>query len=218
MILITQYLLKAYKMRILLLVLIISITTLGCKKDIDENNSKVETFEIDVNISEDCPSFIFQRKKNNLNISILLDLSSRIELLDQEMKDTAYISSLAKVFNSHVKTKKLGLLYDKMEVFFDPIPMDERINKNSELLKISYKKGTSKDVWMPRTSELYDSIPSEIYSLVKEGAKKNRYPGSDTWRFFKDHVHDYSIEKCRAQYFSHINRWISLLRQDNNEK
>ena len=150
-----------------------------------------------VNEVMDCPDYLLQRKNDNLNVSILLDLSDRIELPNQQIKDSAYISSLAKVFNAHIKSKKLGLLYDKMEVFFEPVPLDKRINKMSELLKVSYVRGVSKNEWMPKTSKLYDSIPSEIYNLVKQKAGRKGYPGSDTWRFFKDHVKDYCIEECR---------------------
>lgn len=144
-----------------------------------------------------CPDFLMKRKQENLNISILLDLSDRIDLSNQQVKDSAYILSLAKAFNTHIKGKKLGLLYDKMEVFFEPVPTDLKINQISNQLKISYTKGVSKKEWMPRTLNLYENTPSLIYNLARASSKKRGYPGSDTWRFFKDHVKDYCIESCR---------------------
>jgi len=182
-----------------IIIVAVGILFVSCKQDIDKeaigkSNEQAQNVKHHTN---DCPDFLQKRKEGNLNISILLDLSNRIELPNQQTNDSAYISSLANVFNIHVKKKRLGLLYDKMQVFFDPIPLDQRINKNAELLKISYVKGVSKEVWIPKTTKLYDSIPNEIYNLVRDGAKKNGYPGSDIWRFFKDHVQDYAIEDCR---------------------
>lgn len=173
----------------------------SCQQDISINKEEIKVSEnknqLESKTEGHCPDYLLERKNNNLNISILLDLSNRIELPNQQSKDAAYISSLAKVFNSHIKTKKLGLLYDKMEMFFEPVPSDSNINKMSESLKISYIRGVSKNEWMPKTSKLYDSIPGEIYNLVKQRAGRKGYPGSDTWRFFKDHVKDYCIEECR---------------------
>lgn len=169
----------------------------SCKQDKEEAIIEIEDTEYLNTQTSDCPDYLQKRKQDNLNISILLDLSNRIELPNQQSNDSSYISSLANVFNTHIKKKKLGLLYDKMQVFFDPTPLDSRINNSSQSLKISYTKGVSKDLWMPKTSNLYDSVPSKIYDLVREGAKKNGYPGSDIWRFFSDHVKDYAIEDCR---------------------
>lgn len=145
----------------------------------------------------DCESHLMKRKDHNLNISILLDLSDRIDLPGQQAKDSAYILSIAKAFNHHVKTKKLGLLYDKMEVFFEPAPSDIKINELAEQLKIAYVKGVSKKEWLPKTLERYELIPSEIYKLARATSKQKLYPGSDTWGFFKNHVKDYCIDSCR---------------------
>ena len=182
-----------------IVILSVGFLLISCKRDIDEKMIEELDSQSQNNISQsnDCPDYLQKRKQDNLNVSILLDLSNRIETPNQQANDSAYISSLANVFNTHVKNKKLGLLYDKMQVFFDPIPLDQRINKSAESLKIFYVKGVSKSVWMPRTTSLYDSVPSQMYDLVREGAKKNKYPGSDIWRFFKDHVQDYAIEDCR---------------------
>lgn len=144
-----------------------------------------------------CEDYIFENKENNLNISILLDLSDRIDIPQQQLKDSAYILSLAKSFNSHIKGKKLGLLYDKMEVFFEPAPIDPEINTLAEQLKISYVKGVSKKEWMPKTLTRYSSLPTQIYDLARGASKGKEYPGADIWSFFKYQVKDYCIEDCR---------------------
>ena len=143
-----------------------------------------------------CEDYILENKTNNLNISILLDLSDRIDLPQQQIKDSSYILSLAKSFNSHIKGKKLGLLYDKIEVFFEPAPSDAEINTLAEQLKIAYVKGISKNEWMPKTLERYSIVPTQIYELARNASKGGEYPGSDTWGFFKNHIDDYCIETC----------------------
>ncbi|GAA3594459.1 hypothetical protein Q4Q39_06805 [Flavivirga amylovorans] len=171
---------------------------MSCSNDKKENSKDLT---VDKNqktqAKNDCSDFLMKRKQENLNISILLDLSDRIDLPNQQVKDSAYILSLAKAFNTHIKGKKLGLLYDKMEVFFEPVPSDPKINQISNQLKISYIKGVSKKEWMPKTLNLYENNPSLIYNLARSSSIKGGYPGSDTWRFFKDHVKDYCIESCR---------------------
>ncbi len=173
------------------------ICLLSCQQDREQEKGLESKDQFVSGVKDQCPDFLLERKNDNLNISVLLDLSDRIELPNQQSKDSAYISSLAKAFNSHIKTKKLGLLYDKLGVFFEPVPLDRNINMMSESLKISYIRGVSKNKWMPKTASLYDSVPSQMYNLVRKGARKNKYPGSDIWRFFKDHVKDYAIEDCR---------------------
>lgn len=143
-----------------------------------------------------CEDYILENKTNNLNISILLDLSDRIDLPQQQIKDSSYILSLAKSFNSHVKGKKLGLLYDKMEVFFEPAPSNAEINTLAEQLKIGYVKGVSKEEWMPKTLERYASMPTQIYELARAASKGKEYPGSDVWNFFKYQVKDYCMDEC----------------------
>ena len=148
-------------------------------------------------IVSECESYLLKRKDDNLNISILLDLSDRIDLPRQQAKDSSYVLSLAKEFNNHISKKKLGLLYDKIEVFFEPAPVNPKINELADDLKVSYVKGVSKAKWMPKTIESYETLPSQIYKQARSSSKKEGYPGSDTWGFFKNHVKDYCIEECR---------------------
>lgn len=186
------------KALIICCVLVIFSSCISDKKSKEEhqNFDDTSTKEGSV-ITPTCAPELFERKNNNLNISILLDLSDRIDLPRQQENDSSYILSLAKEFNNHIRKKKLGLLYDKMEVFFEPAPINSKINELANQLKVSYVKGVSKTEWMPKTVESYTSIPAQIYKQARSASKKEGYPGSDTWGFFKNHVKDYCIEKCR---------------------
>lgn len=179
-------------------VLVVSNACLSDKKPKKQGQNSNDTSKMENSaIVSECKSYLLKRKGDNLNISILLDLSDRIDLPGQQTKDSSYILSLAKEFNNHISKKKLGLLYDKIEIFFEPAPVNAKINELADKLKVSYAKGVSKTEWMPKTIEGYGTIPSQIYEQARSASKKEGYPGSDTWGFFKNHVKDYCIEECR---------------------
>lgn len=167
----------------------------NCAKE-GKSSTKENTEKTIVDITSKCPNYILKEKKNNLNISVLLDLSDRIENPKTKSKDSAYLSSLANVFINHVKSKKVILLEDRIQLFFNPEPSDERINSIAEKLKVNFTKATLKSE-LEETLKLYSEYPSELYNLAQEDAKiAGGYPGSDIWRFFKDNVTDYCMDEC----------------------
>ena len=96
---------------------------MSCAKD--GKSSSIESIKKEAsNKTAKCPDYLLKEKDNNLNISILLDLSDRIEKTKTKSKDSAYLSSLANVFVNHVKNKKVILLEDRIQLFFNPEPSD----------------------------------------------------------------------------------------------
>ena len=166
-----------------------------------KNNSTAETpilhhTNTSAPASIECLDYIAKGKQNNLNISVLLDLSDRIETPKTITKDSAYLVSLSKVFVNHIKQKKVILLADKMQLFFYPYAADPKINTIAEQLKVNFTKTTPK-AQLKTTLQDYTSIPTKLYNIAKTDAKLNKgYPGCDIWRFFKDHVKDYCISEC----------------------
>ena len=77
----------------------------------------------------DCPKYLLDNKENNLNLSIFLDLSDRITAPKAVQKDVEYLKSIAQSFTNHVKTKKLILLNDQIQLYFNPEPTNEGINQ-----------------------------------------------------------------------------------------
>tara|TARA_R100000935_G_scaffold29362_1_gene49664 strand:- start:20579 stop:21520 length:942 start_codon:yes stop_codon:yes gene_type:complete len=177
---------------------IFSFAFISCGDDPKEENNLVEaTTKLKAEATMDCPAYITKNKPNNLNISILLDLSDRIEQPKSIEKDVAYLGSLAKAFTNHIKTKKLVLLEDRIQLFFNPEPSSSKINEIAENLKISFTKDTPKEL-IDETQTLYQTEPIKLYEFAKTDANgiKENYPGSDIWRFFKDNVRDYSMDNC----------------------
>jgi len=175
---------------------------ISCANDKNEKKSDSTLLKNTIKVdSANCPDYLMERKENNYNVTILIDLSSRISKENQQQRDSSYIYTIANTFNEHIKTKKLGLLKDKIQVLFHPIPNNSEINNYSEQLRISYEKGVSKNEVIPKTELLYKTLPSKIYDLAKKDYNKfQNYPGSDTWSFFKDDINDQSIEECYRNF------------------
>lgn len=166
----------------------------SCKSDKPEKAKVTVVAKSD--ITGDCPSYILDNKDNNLNISIFLDLSDRITRSKTIQKDSEYLISISTAFINHVKTKKLILLQDQIQLYFNPEPTNDTINTIAEKLHIEFNKNTPKSE-IASTEDLYATQPAIIYDLALADSKNPKdYPGSDIWRFFKDNVKDYTISNC----------------------
>ncbi len=133
----------------------------------------------------------------NLNISILIDLSDRIDpekypnpSMQYYQRDLEYIKAIKTGFINHIKGKKVMQLNDQMQIFFNPEPSDFKINDFAKQLKVSFDKNTSKEN-IKLVDEKYSSLPEKIYQSAIDD---KQYVGSDIWGFFKNKVNDYCIK------------------------
>jgi hypothetical protein len=137
-------------------------------------------------------------RKDNLNISILLDLSDRIDPVKNAnpgmefyKRDLGYITSISKGFENHLRSKPIRQDNDHIQIYFEPEPLSPVINRLAKELKLSFTKdNTTKDAIL-KISPQYISASNEIYKLA---IKDNKYIGSDIWGFFKNKVNDYCIK------------------------
>jgi hypothetical protein len=132
--------------------------------------------------------------EDQLNISILLDLSDRIR--ENNEKDQELILSVADFFKKHIEKKNLFFIHDQIKVIFYPEPQNDKINTIAESLKIKLDPSNRekiKDAWA-NISSRYSSQVELLYKYAEEEGQNNKYPGSDIWRFFADKVYDYCIE------------------------
>lgn len=139
-----------------------------------------------------------ETKNNDLNISILLDLSDRIspikypnESMEFYLRDAAYIKSVSEAFDFHLRKKKIIQMNDNIQLYFDPEPNNQNINSISNDLKYNISRKNVSLELLDQIKSVYATKPLEIYTLAIED---NEYVGSDTWRFFKNKVKDYCIE------------------------
>ena len=134
----------------------------------------------------------------NYNISILLDLSDRISLkknpnptMEYYERDLGYIKSASEAFTQHLKTKRIRQIDDKMQLFFNPEPLDPKINAISENLRIAIDKNNVSKDFLNSINANYASKTSKIYDSA---IKDDHFIGSDIWNFFDTKVKDQCIE------------------------
>ena len=138
-------------------------------------------------------------KTINLNISILLDLSDRIDTVKYSnpgmefyRRDVGYLKSVAKTFSDITRNKRSKKLNDKIQLYFDPEPMSSEINELSNKLKFHINSENGVLEYIDNISNEYATNGLSIY---KQALKDNSYIGSDTWGFFKNKVKDYCVKK-----------------------
>lgn len=139
-------------------------------------------------------------KGKQLNLTILLDLSDRINPIlnpghpSQREKDSTLIGYLVGYFLQEMEAKGAYLAKGKIQVLLYPAPaipdIDEKVQKlNIDLSKMEVKK--KKDVFETLQKTIASNV-SEIYDAV---IGQGSWPGSDIWGFFKQDVNYLAISK-----------------------
>lgn len=136
-------------------------------------------------------------QKKNINISILLDLSDRINpeksphlgvtIVD---RDLGYIKTISEAFESHLKSNRIRATNDHIQVFFEPEPMNPKINILAKDMKLSFTKKNLTNEAIQKIVPDFQKASSEIYKLA---LKDKKFVGSDIWTFFKSKAKDYCI-------------------------
>ena len=159
------------------------ISTFSCKKESDKEETEIA---VKNTVSED------------YNISLLLDLSDRISLeknpnptMEYYQRDLGYIKSVSEAFTQHLKSKRIRQINDKMQLFFNPEPLDPAINTIAQNLRINIDKNNASKELLNSINSNYASQTSKIY---ESAIKDNKYVGSDIWSFFDSKVTDQCIE------------------------
>jgi hypothetical protein len=132
-----------------------------------------------------------------LNISILLDLSDRISPKinpDAQKNDKENIKTITEFFKSNMALLGAYKAKGKIRVFFSPPPANPSINSIVSKLIIDCSKMDNK-----QRKHVYDTITG-LYALnldeiYNETIATSSWEGSDIWRFFKDDVRDFCVEK-----------------------
>lgn len=138
-------------------------------------------------------------KNIKLNISLLLDLSDRIDTIKYPnasmqyyMRDVGYIETISSTFVNHLKRKKVRTIDDRIALYFEPEPGDQEINTISKNLKFHLTRNNATIPYLDSINAVYSNQPQHIYELALADKK---FVGSDTWSFFRNKVKDYTIEE-----------------------
>lgn len=172
---------------LLKLIIVIPILFVSCKNDPSSDSDTAN------------PASIVTDNKENLNISILLDLSDRIDTIKYHnetmqfyQRDIRYIESVSNYFVDHLKQKRVRTIDDRISLYFDPEPNNANINSISKDLNFHITRNNASLEKFEEIKSYYNSKPEQIYNLAINDAK---YPGSNTWGFFKNKVKDYCLEE-----------------------
>ncbi|MFT4733405.1 MAG: hypothetical protein ACI9K1_000357 [Arcticibacterium sp.] len=136
--------------------------------------------------------------EKNLNISLLLDLSDRIDTtihsnktMEFYKRDIGYIKSVADVFSKHVRTKRAFFINDNIRVFIDPEPQSTEVNRRLESMKSEFtSKSPNIASRIKNLSNIYEQQTTALYTQTLED---NDYVGSDIWNFFKRKAKDFCV-------------------------
>lgn len=159
------------------------VSVFSCKQDSDKEEKEIIT---KMSVIE------------NYNISLLLDLSDRISIdknpnptMQYYQRDLGYIKSVSEAFTQHLKSKRIRQIDDRMQLFFNPEPLDPEINTIARNLRITIDKNNASKDLLNSINTSYASKTSKIY---ESALKDNKYIGSDIWSFFDSKVKDQCIE------------------------
>ena len=140
-------------------------------------------------------------KKEQVNITILLDLSDRLTMKlqpNQTERDIAIVSDIVDIFKKNMESKGAFKAKDKIRIISYPPPSDPNINNISNKLTVDLSKIDNK-----QKKDRYDKIKTdfetglnEIYRItINSHPNDDDWDGSDIWRFFKYDVKELCIDK-----------------------
>ena len=139
------------------------------------------------------------KSDKQINITILLDLSDRIEPTKYPSKpehferDIEIVNYFTEIFKKEMEQKGAFMANGKMKVIFSPRPDDEEINKIASELSVDLSEAKN----TKQKKEVFDNMSSNfrknLERIYSKTIETKNYPGSDVWRFFKNDVADYAI-------------------------
>jgi hypothetical protein len=139
-------------------------------------------------------------QEKQLNISILLDLSDRINPQQHPAspehyeRDIEVVKTVTEYFKKNMEKLTAWKAKGKIRIFFSPAPSNSAINSIAEKLNIDCSKLDNKG-----RKNVYD-ILTELFTqnltrIYQQSIQTSTWDGSDIWRFFNDDVKDYCIDK-----------------------
>ncbi len=146
-------------------------------------------------------SIIPLAKKEQVNITILLDLSDRISVKkypdtpQHYERDMAIVRYISDIFVNSMKKKGLNHAESKFRILFEPYPKIPDINKIAEELQLDLSKIENNKKKRELLKVLSNKVEQNLGTIYDKSINKKDYIGADIWRFFKDKVRKLCIDK-----------------------
>lgn len=138
-----------------------------------------------------------------LNVSIFLDLSSRIlpskENPAPTSRDIEAIKTIVDLFKQDMHTRGAHKAKGKLKVFFSPTPESQEINQLATDLRVNLAEMNPQE-----KKVVYDDIDSRFSNalarIYNQSLEDKKWIGADIWRFFKKDV----LESCILDDYRNI--------------
>jgi len=135
-----------------------------------------------------------------LNITILLDLSDRIDPSNYQNgiqpyeNDIELVNYFTELFKQDMEQRGAYMSKGKLKVIFSPRPQNREINEIASSLSVDLSNTNTKE-----KKDVFDNISTtfneSLTKIYNQAIAKSDYPGSDIWRFFKNDINDFCIEE-----------------------
>ncbi|MGB6035005.1 MAG: hypothetical protein WBG42_01970, partial [Cryomorphaceae bacterium] len=171
--------------------LFLFILLFSCAPDtIEEDTSESSTVD---------PVRTVSQVPQNLNLSILMDLSDRISpekypnpTMEYYQRDVEHIKSVLNGFQSVVLNKRVRTIDDHVNAYFDPPPKSREIIKHADRMKVDF---TRENVTKEAIANVDQVFAESALAIYEQAIKDGKYVGSDTWGFFKNNLERYCIRE-----------------------
>lgn len=137
---------------------------------------------------------------SQLNITILLDLSDRIDVKKYPEKpehferDIANIKYVTEMFVHDMEKRGTFMAKGKLKVVFSPKIQDPNVNLYAQKLNIDLSAMDNK-----QKKDIHDNLTSifssNLSKIYESALSSKKWIGSDIWRFFKNDVKDYCVDR-----------------------
>ena len=165
------------------------------------SNGRIEDLEEETVTTEESSPEEFGEQ---LNLTVLLDLSDRVEPTkhpaspEHADRDIEIVRYLTQLFKNNMEEKGAYRANDKMKVIFSPRPQDSEINSIASRLNVDLSKMANAQEKKQVFDSIEETFTQNLRSIYDETIETKNYPGSDIWRFFKNDVVDYAVERDPA--------------------
>lgn len=154
-----------------------------------------------------------------LNITVLIDLSDRVSPQinpanpSHFKRDLEIIKHIAEIFVKDMEGKTDGTgggfaAKGKIKVIFTPMPEDENINEIVKTLNIDLSKITGLKRIAAEKKKIHDTLPNifteNLENIYSQTISQKKWIGADIWRFFKNDISDFCIEKSTSPAYRNI--------------
>lgn len=137
-----------------------------------------------------------QEEQQQLNVTIVLDLSDRITKSDAQERDISIVKNVLSEFKKDMESRKPHKANGSIQVLFYPQPTDPNIVSIAEGLNVNLE-GKNKEEKKSILNNIEKKFTTNLEQIYQLALQNKVFPGSDIWSFFKDEINIHKKENHR---------------------